>query len=584
MRERKSKKDGEEVPKMIDWTSEWKEEYQSVGLMEKTVFWIGPEINEIAPTNLPTMRELVMYTIELICGQKKAEHIENRVNEFNLFMQEIIYNAGVVLNPKTLIAVWNHIEGVELNQSIKNYTKASFNYYHCLSALNLIMGADIVTLNVDLCIEKAFSAMTNGEYEMELVDRENGVYVYGSTRPGSGKIFHIHGCCENIADLGRVFQLEKPIYSKYFRDLVIHWVTSGYHLYFLDQSSGDAYDVNLFFHYLLELVGKMECQAIHVTTKMKREQSRRMQGILGCFENVSTIHRKNEDFIRWLYKNKTKCPEWLLDARINAAVNAQKKEEFDWKKLRREEIYAAKEYWNIILLYVQQATSVSVCELNPSIYQYLENMSFAAKNMYASLLMRYQRDIIPVYGYSVKETSIDHNNPIERELYRMCGEPYNRQNIKIAAYEKEALKLQKEYLLALRRGEMDHEIAEQAQRLRARVTRMLPDEKNGKLVEIPIMNFKENSELYRIHGALRSITCRTQEHVKMAEHDFFRSYFYCCYNGNKIAIMKTLCYAINANLIYYYKFGKKSYYDKAQRYKTLCKKQENSELLLRKMT
>lgn len=429
---------------------------------------------------------------------------------------------------------------------------------------------------MDLCIEHAYEAFMHGTDKMLLTEYENGVAIYSGKNSKAGKLYHIHGTAENTYSLGGSIEIGRNYFSKTFRDNMKEWMLGDYNLYILGYDCRDIYDVKLFLLYLNRHLKDVNWVAKVVSTKLRKEQPYPIKRIIGCFKDSTIIRSQLNDFCRDLYAHKTKQSLENVEKEAFCILYNQDFVIADWRQAVRDTLIQALEYKDIMLLYINQAVGVAVDEMDPQIYKRLELMPEAYKNMYTSLMLRYSRDLIPVYGYNLSEDKLlKMERPLfGEELFQLSEDGYNIRNSKIVKLAELVDKLQQDYLSALRRKTLTLKWEDEAEELLKNIEDMLPLKIKGRIFEVPKINYCEFAVLYRLHAAVCAIDNNEEKDIEVVKLDLNYSAVYCSQSANWRGLLQTLSYASFCYLCFYYKYGKKSYYDKAQQYKSLRKKQE----------
>jgi len=544
--------------------------------MDKILIWVGAEISNELPTNLPKTDELVRCMIETLCGKSGLQAFNHRIAEYNAFMHQITRSTRNVVYPDILISQFSRIKAVNINTGIASYLQASYNLNHCYLAMLLSIGATIITTNMDLCIEHAYEAFMHGADKMLLTEYENGVAIYSGTNPKSGKVYHIHGTAENTHSLGGSIEIGRNYFSKTFRDNMKDWMLGDFKLYILGYDGRDIYDVVLFLLCLKCHLKNINWVANVVSTKFRKEQPYPIKKIMECFKDSSIIRAQINEFCRDLYAQKSQQSSESVEKEAFGILYNQNFVVVDWRKAVKEALLKAEEYKDIMLLYINQTVGVPVDELDPEIYNRLELMPEPYKNMYTSLMFRYSHDLISVYGYNLSEDKLlGYERPLfGQELLQLCKYGYNIVNHQIVKITEIVDKMQEDYLSALRRKTLTVRWENEAEELLEDIEDMLPSKINGRILEVPKNNYHEFAALYRLRAAVCAINHKEEEDIEAVKLDLRISFINCSQAANWHGVLKTLSYGSFCYLCFYYKYGKKSYYDKAQQYKSLRKKEK----------
>ncbi|MEG1992326.1 MAG: SIR2 family protein [Acetivibrio sp.] len=538
--------------------------------IDKIILWVGSKVGKKAPSYLPDENEIFEYMAENLFGKKGLQKIKDKVQEFNECIHQIDCNVEEVIYPKNVIGQWSKIQIVEVNAGLGILQEAPFNINHIYLAMLLAEGVNIITTNIDLCIEKAYSAWMKEKDCMKLSQCENGVYLYKGSNKKAGTIYHIHGTAEYIQDIGEHLDINREYFSGAFREAMLEYLKQEYEIYYLGYDGSDIYDVNVFLDLLKRQIGNISCKAKMVSTKYRREQPYTVKKMLKYFSSSEIIQQDITEFLNDFCAERTQRLPVELQEKGKELLYLQGEEAFDWKQYMKKKLYKVKRYKDILMLYVNQTLGVSVESMDPQIYEKLDEMPVKIKNLYASLMFRYRYDLVPSYGYWESQ-----DDPVYRELQFICDNLYNCQNKKIIQLMESVEKIKEEYLSALRRKTTTLDLEKEAKILRRDINKLLPKEKPK---QIPKNNYKDNADLYRLRAAIQAICLSNIKDIEKVKMDLYRAYIYNNESANRPGVLNLLDFQSFCYLTFYYKFGKKSYYDKAQKYKTILKKykQKNS--------
>lgn len=544
---------------------------------DKTILWVGPDLSKASPTCLPDGKEQFEYMSEVLFGASALQKINHKIDAYNNFIHEIDCNIGRVLYSDVMISHWNKIKAVDVNAGLHNFVNAPFNQYHCYLAMFLAEGAHIITTNIDLCIEKAYEALMDGKVKMNLKEHDNSVYIYESADKKAGKIFHIHGTAENSRDVGGNLRIGEEYFSKAFRESIYCFMNEGYEVYYLGYDCRDIYDVNIYINYQSKQVNKLRWKGNVVSTKFRKDQPQNMKKMLKTFVENAVIRQETVDFLKESYAKIKPCLPQEAEGIINELLCKQSAKDFEWKPQIKLELNKVKPYKDIILLYINQILGVRVDEIDLGIYERLEEMSVDTKNMYASLLFRFQYNLIADYGYCTQTVNMEkEEGNFYRELIILSENPYNRRNKDIIDLKEQIEEMQEGYISALRRKTETTRWENEAEEMLEDIEVLLLLEQPDKVEVIPVNNYIDYAQLYRLRAAVRTMYCNDKDAVQHIQEDLCKVYIYNSQSADIHGILETLRYASFCYSSFYYKFGKKSYYDKAQKFKTLRKNYEKN--------
>lgn len=530
----------------------------------KLLLWIGDEISKAAPTCLPRREELFNYQVEISCGKTALQAIRKTHKVYNEFLFQISKSLGCTIYPEQMLRQWGKIEAVHMNQGIEGFLKTPYNLYHCYIAMLLSEGIDVITVNYDLCIEHAYEILQEGRDAMTLWEHENGVYIYAGRDERAGKIYHIHGSAENPGDVGPVLSVDDLYFSNTFRSKIHEWMENEYMVYFLGYSGKDLFDVNMYLD-IYHKKADIKWRGAFVSMYPRKEQPKQVKNLLKLFADNKIVCQEEGEVLSELARKIRKCSQQDVKEK---ALDMMKKNSFGlvcWKKHFYKELVRGRKYKDIIMLHINQALGIPVEAMDSNIMKRLNQMSLHNQNMYESLMLRYQYDLTPAYGYTVRpvEETVGYNDILEQELIHLCNDGYNQENSEIGKIAVAVEKIQRDYEFCLRRH-MD------GTRLENEAEELIEDIEDMLLLELPMVNHKNKAILYRVRGAARAIYAFGEaEELKAVEKDLCNAYMYSSQSANMQGICKTMECASFCYLSFYYKCGKKSYYDKSQRLKTL---------------
>ncbi|MDK2808357.1 MAG: SIR2-like domain [Clostridiales bacterium] len=544
--------------------------------MEKKLIWVGEEINMLSPTEFPKVSEIVEYMVESMIGEPAFGVFKQRIEAYNTFIHHIHYNIKDCVYPEVMLMQWNKIKRVSVNEGLTSLLSVSYNLNHCYLAMLLEYGISVVTTNIDLCIELAYQDIMDNKDNFQRIEHENGVSIYAAKREGTGKIYHLHGTIEEPATIGGSMEIGKAYFSNTFRACMTDWMSQEYTVYVIGYPCKDIYDVVTYFVYLKHYLKYPKWKMEYVTHSFRKDLSYYTKVVCCCFQDAKIIHENDLDFLRMIYQKVSKNRAGKRKERIEEIeeiCNNQIKVSCEWKSKVNQNLQEIMEYRDIMLLHINHALGISVPDLDVGIYSRLEAMDTQKRSMYMSLMFRYQYNLIPYYGYHAQKEIQEPLDGIEEELLRLCQDGYNQRNVKTSKISEKTEVLLMDYLSALRRGTKHSEMEEEAKALLIEIENMLPKEKDGFFVEIPRNNHKEYGDLYLMRAALRCISSYNMDNIKAIDYDIQGAGSYYSMTANLHGLVKSLRYKSLCYFCFYYKYGKKSYYDKAQKLKKVIAEQ-----------
>lgn len=231
--------------------------------IDKLVFWTGAGIDYDRPTCLPLGNELTETLLTHACGIKYAKKIfEEWTNSRNIFNKVTSENICLAEIPRleTVLEGLRIFETDELQnkysviRGLESFKEAPPNYLHYLLAALLHLGANIVTTNYDICIQKAYQDLYSHDgYELYMIQTE-GIYTFKSNFKGSGQLYYIHGIATDIERIGATLKTVKIPLQEQFVEQLKQWIDEDHCFIFLGYGGGDYLDVNPFFRVSLRIM------------------------------------------------------------------------------------------------------------------------------------------------------------------------------------------------------------------------------------------------------------------------------------------------------------------------------------------
>lgn len=167
--------------------------------LENITFWVGAGISSDNPSGLPLGNGLSEFTIQNVFLQPSI------LMEIWAKISKIIENPEIyALYPRleSILASCSFIEkSIDDHSSFlsgfKAFNDREFNRIHLLLACLMKFGANIMTANFDLCIEKAYTSYFH-ETLYKHQDRDGSIFY--ETSKGN-KIIHFHGTTSKLYDM-----------------------------------------------------------------------------------------------------------------------------------------------------------------------------------------------------------------------------------------------------------------------------------------------------------------------------------------------------------------------------------------------
>lgn len=251
-------KDIEIQTKIIDLAGIEKLRQESRLSCDNIVFWVGSGIDSIAPTNLPRAAELLGSIMTKACGDS-AEKIlslwstaKAEIDRLDISQNEFSPLPRLETIVEQLMLCESHMkQHHSILPVIQCFQDAPPNRNHYALANAVRKGAHVVTTNYTLCIQSAFRAVMGGRFGFSFNDMYNiansSTYVFESNYPSAGKIYHIHGIANDMAQLGASLNEVKKSLPQKFIEQLESWLSEGKIFIFCGYSGSDSFDVNRYF-------------------------------------------------------------------------------------------------------------------------------------------------------------------------------------------------------------------------------------------------------------------------------------------------------------------------------------------------
>ena len=219
------------------------------------VFWVGCGIDHIKPTNLPLASELLQTLLLKTCGQHSTKllqiwkTVKNEIDKLSISENEFasIPRMESIIE-QFLLCEQNMKESHTILPVIMCFKDAPPNENHFSLASAILCGANVVTTNYSLCIQKAISLLQDGiEFKIQQPENDSLTYVYQSNHPGAGAIYHIHGVATEGSQIGASLSKVKASLSPMIIEKIETWLQEKKVFIFCGYSGNDSFDVNRYF-------------------------------------------------------------------------------------------------------------------------------------------------------------------------------------------------------------------------------------------------------------------------------------------------------------------------------------------------
>lgn len=301
----------------------------------KYVFWCGAGVSAEAPTNLPLGNAFAKFVLSELIDGTFSDEIGNKLVNLDGLLRKIDIEMNNSLRLESVISEVSLIENnmkpgysneLDFIQSLSSFNECSINIYHMLLAKLVTHGSNVVTTNYDFGIEKALDIICPGEYSLKKL--KEGQYIYCSSNPLKGKIYHIHGTANNPKELGITYQtVSRPFHQELMQELN-SWMEKEYYFAFLGYSCGDNYDVERYFEDIYETSSSLKAHAIYVQRKAK-DIPNSVKRHLNCFSKAYVFTNGINVFLQNSFEclKDAKCPD---DSSV-----------YDWKELVSKQIHVS---------------------------------------------------------------------------------------------------------------------------------------------------------------------------------------------------------------------------------------------------
>lgn len=241
----------------------------------KTIFWVGAGASGMEPCSLPLGNSLTKEVMEAALGKENANILSRLWGTRIPRIRDSIQNGdwlipGDTKKPSGLD--WPRLEFVigELHKldvefqniafqnsdnqkiygrtsvvkSLRYFSSAEPNLYHYALADFARNGAEVVTTNFDICIEKALT----GAGAVPSPEESCGVRA---VKYGDGRfVYHVHGIATDKdieSNLGATLTNVSKSLPKQFADQLCKWFSAGYTIVFIGYGGVDFFDIKPFF-------------------------------------------------------------------------------------------------------------------------------------------------------------------------------------------------------------------------------------------------------------------------------------------------------------------------------------------------
>lgn len=223
--------------------------------LKNVIFWVGCGIDSLEPTNLPLASELLEKLLLKTCGQLSFkllntwQTIKKEIDKLNIVENEFASIPRMESIIEQFLLCEQHMKVKHaILPVIQCFKDAPPNKNHFSLASAISCGANVVTTNYTLCIQKAFSLLNEG-YEFNLCQHINDslTYIFQSNCPEAGAIYHIHGIATEESQIGASLGKVKNKLPQIMLDKIENWIQEKKIFIFCGYSGSDAFDVNRYF-------------------------------------------------------------------------------------------------------------------------------------------------------------------------------------------------------------------------------------------------------------------------------------------------------------------------------------------------
>lgn len=241
----------------------------------KTIFWVGAGASGMKPCSLPLGNSLTKEVMEAALGKKNADTLSRLWGTRIPRIRDSIQNGDWIVPghaKKPSGRDWPRLEFVigELHKldiefqniafqnsdnqkiygrtsvvkSLRHFSSAEPNLYHYALADFARGGAEVVTTNFDVCIEKALIGTG-------AVPSPEESYGAKAVKYGGGRfVYHVHGIAADKdieSNLGATLTNVSKSLPRQFAGQLRKWFSDGYTIVFIGYGGVDFFDIKPFF-------------------------------------------------------------------------------------------------------------------------------------------------------------------------------------------------------------------------------------------------------------------------------------------------------------------------------------------------
>ncbi len=288
------------------------------------IIWVGAGISRPNPSSLPLGWELTQFALSQTCDSEVQNKIFDIWDRANKIASTSSNSTPLGLIPR-LESILGEIEDVQSKlkthkfnfmEGFKTFVNTPYNKNHLYIAELLSSGATVITTNFDLCIQKAYRDIVQGTDELVLKIDKNTFCYEPRSNIEAGKLWHVHGTCDDVSSLGATVRMIKEGLSSEFQKYLDNRFDNSCALIFLGYSASDSFDVNLYFSNKKrsQFSNSMAAYIQHGTSSAPPNANYLIQ----CFRSSTIENGDTSEFLEKLSKTGYGC--------------SRSEEIFDWKQ------------------------------------------------------------------------------------------------------------------------------------------------------------------------------------------------------------------------------------------------------------
>lgn len=531
-------------------------------VMERKGFlWVGSEIHTKGEYGFPSEWEIVAFLTEKVCGKDVWQRTEEYMEKYNGFMKKLHRKAEYQLYPERMIRELSKMKTVDFLKELQVWKELPVNDNHRRIAYLLFSGMDIVTTNLDLCIELAYEE--EFQSRMVLKHESHGVSIYKDTEKDSGSIYHLHGTIDNPFEMGVRLGDWQQLFSNRFRKKLDEWMTGEYTFYALGYPCRDFFDITVYLYRRARQLGdRVNWQIRFVTDQPRSRHSNNVRRFIQLFPKHKVVLKQMEFFLEELIRDYALPDLFRCNHRkaISETADTRYLRRKGWKTGLEKLAECLKPHRDLYLLKLSGVTGIAVEHLDASIWNRIESLSYPFQNMYKSLAICYRYRDIGLYDFPLKlpdglssQETVDYH-----EMLSMMQDLSHENLRKLRELRGKTEAIVREYIGVLRRKVDRTREIELAREYLQEVEDFLPEK-----WLVPGGQCFKYAMVYEIQAQLLIILSQSETDMEEILSVIQMMFLYVCQAASLKGIGTALYVSWFCYLNFYYKTGKKAYYDKA---------------------